>query len=989
MYSCKTFLVCCPLLALNATTSVLAQGLLESDACHTELADGRLSAGQRAYAQAWEHSNSQRNRDALSCFRVSLAIRIGNLGAFDKLTVDSIIGVAMSLNGLGRSWDAEELLKSRLALEPPSHSNWKGYVDLLHYLGYIFGGQKRTHDEENAYLEALKIARQFTGSEHLATTQSLDHLADFYSVRDPARFQSLMLESLAIQERHDVPNSNQYIHRLMALATSYESSNKSLAEATLLKALHFVEQRLSEKDRDLSQIHMALSSHYNVRNMTDKAIHHAREEIRVVEIAEGPDSANVANGLARLSQLLSRNRQFAEAAKLERRACTVTAANFHYAPVISGCWSNLADILADARESQEAYEVITMAASQLRAHELVALRANNGDAKELRRYFSGSPFAYTFLSQIHKGWRIFQDTSDDHLKLRIIGESFEAAQWAMRSRAADALNRTTARLSAISPELSDLARRIETLTPAKEAAETALITEYNKADSTTERIDILRADLAHRQQEVDALTLEMIRQFPAYATLSNPAPLSVDAARSLLEPDEVLVQFLVMDRRDTGTLSRDTFAWFISRDETRWTNIRVGAEVLVRKVAMLRCGLDPSAWVRDKATGRWYAAEPSCRELEPIRNAASELPFDTNLAHVLYLELFGQAADLVAGKHLLIVPSGSLASLPFHALVTRQSKLNFGDDALTSMRELAWLVRTSAITVLPSIASLAGLRKQERGTSAIEAFIGWGDPVLVGVPGCPGTTFPDACADGTALSRDASARSLVGVAGHALQSPAGLFRGGIADVAKVRALCPLPDTALELKCVAKSLGPSSAIRLGSDATETALKLASLDRYRIVHFATHGLLAADVQQLASIGAEPALVLTPPAIATDVDDGLLTASEIAALKLNADWVILSACNTSAGNSPGDEALSGLARAFFYAGARALLVSHWAVDTTATVKLITRALAMFSEGQAMGRAEAMRRSMIELMNDADPLAAHPTYWAPFVVVGEGGAR
>jgi CHAT domain-containing protein len=118
-------------------------------------------------------------------------------------------------------------------------------------------------------------------------------------------------------------------------------------------------------------------------------------------------------------------------------------------------------------------------------------------------------------------------------------------------------------------------------------------------------------------------------------------------------------------------------------------------------------------------------------------------------------------------------------------------------------------------------------------------------------------------------------------------------------------------------------------------------------------------------------------------------LLTASEIANLRLNADWVILSACNTSAGNSPVDEALSGLARAFFYAGARALLVSHWSVDTAATAKLITRTLQMFGEDRQLSRAEALRRSMIELMDDADPLAAHPTYWAPFVVVGEGGSR
>ena len=95
-------------------------------------------------------------------------------------------------------------------------------------------------------------------------------------------------------------------------------------------------------------------------------------------------------------------------------------------------------------------------------------------------------------------------------------------------------------------------------------------------------------------------------------------------------------------------------------------------------------------------------------------------------------------------------------------------------------------------------------------------------------------------------------------------------------------------------------------------------------YRVVYFATHGLVAGDVKGLA----EPSLALTLPQPPSDIDNGLLTASEVAQLKLDADWVVLSACNTVAGDKPGAEAMSGLARAFFYAGARALLVSHWSV-------------------------------------------------------------
>jgi CHAT domain-containing protein len=118
--------------------------------------------------------------------------------------------------------------------------------------------------------------------------------------------------------------------------------------------------------------------------------------------------------------------------------------------------------------------------------------------------------------------------------------------------------------------------------------------------------------------------------------------------------------------------------------------------------------------------------------------------------------------------------------------------------------------------------------------------------------------------------------------------------------------------------------------------------------------------------------------------------LTASEITQLRLDADWLVLSACNTAAGESdkPGAEAPSGLARAFFYAGARAILVSHWAVNSDATVTLITKAFGELGTNPQIGRAEALRRAMLSLI-DARGGHTHPAIWAPFVVVGEGSAH
>jgi len=219
------------------------------------------------------------------------------------------------------------------------------------------------------------------------------------------------------------------------------------------------------------------------------------------------------------------------------------------------------------------------------------------------------------------------------------------------------------------------------------------------------------------------------------------------------------------------------------------------------------------------------------------------------------------------------------------------------------------------------------------------------------------------------------------------------------DLAELRAQEPLPETADELCAVAAALGAlgqqEETVWLGERATERNLKALSrngkLAHYKVLHFATHGLLASESEAILKAKAEPALILTPPKDGTPAseledDDGLLTASEVAQLDLDADWVVLSACNTAAGDKGDAEALSGLARAFFYAKARALLVSHWPVNSDAAVKLTTKAFVELGAHSQIGRAEALRRSMAELITKGAPHEAHPAFWAPFVLVGEG---
>jgi len=214
-------------------------------------------------------------------------------------------------------------------------------------------------------------------------------------------------------------------------------------------------------------------------------------------------------------------------------------------------------------------------------------------------------------------------------------------------------------------------------------------------------------------------------------------------------------------------------------------------------------------------------------------------------------------------------------------------------------------------------------------------------------------------------------------------------RNGRIGLDDLRSQLPLPDTVDEICAAATAFKLSQEdIFLGANATETAVKRLSnegrLSNYRVVHFATHGVLRGQL----SDATEPGLILTPPGEQTDLDDGYLSASEVATLKLDADWVILSACNTAVSDNDLRDPFSELASAFIYAGARALLVSHWAIGSDAAVKLVTGATKTLSDDIGVGRAEALRRSMLAMIDKGEPYETHPAYWAPFVVLGEGAA-
>jgi len=213
--------------------------------------------------------------------------------------------------------------------------------------------------------------------------------------------------------------------------------------------------------------------------------------------------------------------------------------------------------------------------------------------------------------------------------------------------------------------------------------------------------------------------------------------------------------------------------------------------------------------------------------------------------------------------------------------------------------------------------------------------------------------------------------------------------------ATLEMLQPLPDTRAEVLAIGKTLkaGWQQDVFLGKAASETNVKQLDLSNRRVLVFATHGLVPGDLDGLR----QPALALSSPTATGEIkNDGLLTMGEIMGLRLNADWVVLSACNTASGQGAGSEAVSGLGQAFFYAGTRALLVSNWPVESASARMLTTELFKQQEADPKLSRAVALQKSMLKLLdtgvyrdtktNQALYAYAHPMFWAPFSLVGEG---
>jgi CHAT domain-containing protein len=390
--------------------------------------------------------------------------------------------------------------------------------------------------------------------------------------------------------------------------------------------------------------------------------------------------------------------------------------------------------------------------------------------------------------------------------------------------------------------------------------------------------------------------------------------------------------------------------------------------------------------------------------LEPdVLNVSDIPPFDVALAHRLYASLLQPVEKAWRpAKNLIVVTNGALGFLPLGLLPTGPSRLAPDPPILfAEYRDVPWLARDHAVTVIPSVSALRALRTTALSDNQRQKLIGFGDPYFNAVQASEAAKGTPVASQASADPNSDDVPALAGATSASVATrgvalalrhdlPPGIFAVNLANLPR------LPDTADELRSIAAALGvdPATTLKLGKDANERVIKTTKLSGYRIVAFATHGLMANDIDGLD----QPALALTAPAVAGIKGQGLLTMEDILTLKLNADWVILSACNTGAGAGEGAEAASGMGRAFFYAGARTLLVTNWSVHSQSARELIADVFRQQGSDPKLSRTEALRRAMMGLLDGPGFIDdtgrtlftyAHPLFWAPYTVIGDGGGN
>jgi CHAT domain-containing protein len=581
----------------------------------------------------------------------------------------------------------------------------------------------------------------------------------------------------------------------------------------------------------------------------------------------------------------------------------------------------------------EAAFILTLAQAEALDKRTEQAMRDYGEGFKLFRDTRGSLGGSADAAEVYFDLLIQQARSDPAHAATYQSLYFEAMQSVVDATTADTMKRLFARISTGDSASAGLARSFEDTGRLLAIANGTIKTLQDEGKYTGAEKDRADAQAATLRTQQEKLQQQLLALNPHYNAIVRTAA-TISSLQDALKRDEIYVKFLILGDRSYGLA--------ITKEKVVTYAIPLSAEEAAQTVRRLRVAVD----------------------------TVDRLPrFDVSGAHELYVKLFGPVAgDVAASRHLIYEPDGVLISLPAEVLVTDKASADAFKQRVDLYRrgadidlyqKTAWLGRKTDISLEVSAEGFIQSRKAARSQGA-KAFLAFGDPITQGV------TDPRLF---SLLINPEQGRSKDLCEPERLEMGAALQRlKGAAEAIR--------DIGTELKA-----SPDELV-LGEAFTDNAVKARKdLDQYRVVFFGTHGLLPAAGDCLP----EPALVTS---LGSGESDALLGVSEIFNLKLDADLVVLSACDTGGGNSVSARtgvagsgaALDGLARAFIYAGARNLVVTHWQIPETSNQLIMTK---VFRPGSG-NQAEALREAQLSLMDDK--AFSHPFYWAAFSLVGDG---
>jgi CHAT domain-containing protein/Tfp pilus assembly protein PilF len=895
-----------------------------------------------------------RYNDAEPYLLRALQIRERNVGPNSLDLVPPLSNTALMYDNQGRYAESEAYYKRALAIQQantgPDHPN---VATTLGNLANLYQHEGRYDQAESAYRRALGIVEQAFGPDHPNNIFIIDNLAVLYGNEgrhDEAT--RLLQRSLAIKEKTAGPNNQAVAVTLNNIAELYDRDGRFADAEDLYKRV----LAIAQSNRDEPNIGASLNNlaaFYRARNRLAEAEPLYQRSLPIQQKTHGPNSPEVATVLANLAVLYDKQGRSAESEQLYKRALAIdqaalgpesdgAAADMYALGLLYdrlGRASEAEPLLKQAlaiREKSALFNPGNIALSLGGLARFYDGQGRNAEAlaagrKAVSTWSLNGATAYDANASTHGSERMLHDFLPE--MVRILYQAYASAG---------------------SPDLIDEAFHAAQAARGFATAEAlaGMTARYAAGSDMLGQLIREQQDLSSRSQALNASLIKVMSAPPnqkspkAEATLRNEqaqveARLKADDARLKKE----FPRFIELARAEPVGIAE--LQQVLSTDEA-FAFVTLGDKdshlFVIRKD---KAGFFKLNLTRAEATSDVKALRASL---------VDDTQFPADKSYELYQKLFGPADAMIADvKSLIVVPDGALESLPLSVLITSRPVDASGKP--TDYRSLAWLIRRQALTTMPAASSFVSLRRLTAGKVGQNPFAGFGNPDFKGAPGGRGVDT---------LS---------------------LYKGSVAVAERLHGLPSLPETADELRAEAKLLGaPDSSLHLGGDASVTMVRSLDLSNTRVIAFATHAGVAGELAEVT----EPALALTPPARPTPDDDGLLRASQVSQLRLNAELVILSACNTAASDgTPGAEGLSGLAKAFFYAGARSLLVSHWEVQSDPTVKLTTGLIRALAADPTIGRSEALRRSMLAMIDSTADNDSHPAAWAPFVLAGEGGAK